>query len=167
MRRHFLKLKSSRREGARLARPGVHQRRAGGNSESRAGVTLIELMVVVIVVGILASVAIPSYRKALERSYLREAEDLLLTIYTGQRAYFFLTGDYLAAPPADNWRDFHMDDPNITAAIPVSFVVNESGVTFTATAERSGGICNTEGLKTRTIDQDRVFAGNWPDCSGL
>jgi len=130
-------------------------------------VTLIELLVIAAILGILAAAAIPGYRKALERSYLREAQDLLLAIYSGQRAYFFMSGFYLDNPSSmAEWRLIHMDDPNITATIPVSFTVSApSASTFTSTATRlGGGPCVGN---TATINQDRTEAGSWPSCSGL
>ena len=47
------------------------------SSRHHAGFTLVELLIVVIIVGILASVAIPLYRGATERAYLTEADTAL------------------------------------------------------------------------------------------
>ena len=48
------------------------------------GVTLLELMIVVVIVGILASIAYPSYRQFMERAKRTEAKALLLEIATNQ-----------------------------------------------------------------------------------
>lgn len=45
---------------------------------SSAGFTLLELMVTVVIVGILASIALPSYRTYIERSALSEAQQRML-----------------------------------------------------------------------------------------
>lgn len=55
------------------------------SSRHHAGFTLVELLIVVIIVGILASVAIPLYRGATERAYLTEADTALGVIQRSMR----------------------------------------------------------------------------------
>ena len=52
-----------------------------------SGFTLLELLVVVIIVGILATVAIPSFTRAMERSRQTEATSFLDTLKTAEEAY--------------------------------------------------------------------------------
>ncbi len=51
-------------------------------NKKRAGFTLIELMIVVIVVGILAAAAIPIYSRAMDRARASEGKALLGTVRT-------------------------------------------------------------------------------------
>ena len=60
----------------------------------RNGFTLIELMVVVVVIGILASLAIPLYRDYTRSSKEAEAKSLLRQIYTLEERYQARTDSY-------------------------------------------------------------------------
>ena len=60
----------------------------------RKGFTLIELLVVVLIMGILASVAMPQYFKSVEKSRATEAVDALSAIASAQERYYMQKGTY-------------------------------------------------------------------------
>lgn len=70
--------------------------------QTQRGVTLIELVVVMIIVGILAAVAIPSYRDYVLRSQRSDAKDALLALATAQEKHYLQCNAYadvIAAAP--------------------------------------------------------------------
>ena len=57
------------------------------HKRNRKGFTLIELMIVVVIIGILAALAIPRFMRSTTKAKQSEAKQLLKQIYTMQRAY--------------------------------------------------------------------------------
>ena len=117
------------------------------------GVTLIELMIVIVVVAILASIAVPSYRQYVLRSHRVEAKTALLNLAAAQEKFYLVNNDYAesgeltTAPPAGLGLSGTTENGWYTVAITAS-----SATAFTATATATG---------TQTADNDcRVFSIN-------
>lgn len=95
------------------------------------GVTLIELVVVIMIVGVLAAVAIPSYRAYVIRSQRSDAKDALLALATQQEKFYLQCNTYAttiagapncaafelqAADASENgWYDLVIDDADATS----------------------------------------------------
>lgn len=58
------------------------------------GFTLLELLVVVLIIGLLASIALPQYRKSVEKSQVAPILSLLRTLYQAQESYYLSNGVY-------------------------------------------------------------------------
>jgi type IV pilus assembly protein PilE len=59
-----------------------------------AGVTLVELMAVVMVIGILGMIALPSYRQYVMRAQRTEAKSALLQIQANQERFYLANRSY-------------------------------------------------------------------------
>ncbi len=68
-------------------------------AHSCRGFTLIEMMIVVAIIGILASIAIPQYARFQLRSKTVEAKSNLAAMRAAQTAHFSEFGAYVAADP--------------------------------------------------------------------
>ena len=67
----------------------------------KKGFTLIELLVVVLIIGILAAIALPQYRKAVERAKMAEAAINLRAIANANQVYYLTNGEYAGADDMD------------------------------------------------------------------
>jgi len=98
------------------------------------GFTLTELLVVVIILSILATLSLPMLVKTIEKAKLGEAASNLNLIRTGQKIYFLEYGEF-----SPTITDLNVEDPNDPSNRYFDYTVTrtEDKVTnFTATAER-------------------------------
>ena len=132
------------------------------------GVTLIELMIVIVVVAILGSIAVPSYRSFVLRSHRVEAKTALLALAAAQEKFYLQNNTYATnsllttAPPSGLGLAATTENGWYTVAIANG--ANATGFSATATAtgtQTADGDCasftiNQLGVKTATGDKPTV-----------
>lgn len=67
---------------------------------AQAGITLLELMIVVVVVAVLSAIAVPNYRQYTMRAHRTEAKSALLRLATNQERFYLQNNRYSCDPVA-------------------------------------------------------------------
>ncbi|MFA7677561.1 MAG: prepilin-type N-terminal cleavage/methylation domain-containing protein, partial [Candidatus Omnitrophota bacterium] len=100
-------------------------------------ITLVELIIVLVILGIIFVFAIPSYQKSIERSRAKNAEFNLIAIYNAQKRYKLDTGGYYScsAAPCD------VQDIKENLGVEISdpyfiYAISGGATIFTAEAKR-------------------------------
>ena len=96
-------------------RPG-RARRPDPKRVSRGGITLIELMVVIIIISILATIAIQHITELKERAYIAAMQSDLRNLETAEEAYFVEYQTYTPTMALDWYTPTTGDQYSITAA---------------------------------------------------
>ena len=126
------------------------------------GVTLIELMIVIVVVTILASVAIPSYRSYLIRAQRSDAKTALLNVRAAQEKFYLQNNFYTDRVTALTTADppgLGLLDTSENGFYTVSVDLDEDsdqGYTITATVRNDRGQKSDTKCQTLTLDDAGV-----------
>jgi len=122
---------------------------------NRSGFTLIELMIVVVIIGILAALAIPRFMQATVKSRQSEAKGILKQVYTMERTFRQETGAY------------SVDLNGIGVEVPLNaeyaYAVALVGTGFLATA--TADLDDDATIDTWTIDDDGTLTNTVNDVT--
>jgi type IV pilus assembly protein PilA len=121
------------------------------------GFTLVELMVVIVIVGILAAVAIPKFMDASHKAKASEFPTNLTAIYTGQTAYIAERGSF--ATGLQPLKDSAGVDVASTSKW-FNYATTGNATTFSATAV----VATPFGSATST-DQGYIDQANTKSCT--
>jgi prepilin-type N-terminal cleavage/methylation domain-containing protein len=86
-----------------------------GRMRGHDGFTLVELLVVIVIIGILAAIAIPRFSNSKEKAYLASMKADLKNLITAEEAYFYDKTAYTTSLPAISYNtSAGVTGPNIT-----------------------------------------------------
>jgi Tfp pilus assembly protein PilE len=124
--------------------------------DKRRGISLLELTIVTVIIGVLVTMSIPSFQRGLEQSRADLAAANLRSIWSAQRLYWIDNRTY--APDLDTLASAGLLDSAVSAQSNYEIeITSADATTFSATASRSS---NARWNGTFTIDQSGVVTGS-------
>jgi len=118
----------------------------------KKGFTLIELLITIIIIGILATLAIPNYTNMVEKAKADQAITYLKVIRTGEKIYYSSNFSYTACANLGELNN--RISAEVTDESYLFSVTSSAADTFLATAQRK-----TDN-KTITLNQDGTWGGD-------
>jgi type IV pilus assembly protein PilA len=126
------------------------------------GFTLIEILVVILIIGILAAIAIPSFISQKDKATDSGAKSFVRNMQTAQEAYYTDNGAYTSSLSALQTIEPALNDtPGRTA--PTASTTPRGGFTITATSTSSVTytiVRGTNGAVSRSCDRPNVAGCN-------
>lgn len=140
----------------------MQDRRLGLSRGRQAGVTLIELMIVLVIVAILATIAVPSYRQYTIRAHRTEAKSALLKLQTKEEGYYLQNNQYSADATALGFPGSVSENGVYTLNVATA----SAGQSFTATATPTAGGTMTDDTHCAefSIDNQGTQGATNTDC---
>jgi len=125
----------------------------------RIGFTLTELLIVVIIIGILATLALPMFVKTMEKAKVGEAISNLNLIRTGEKIYFLEYGTFYAPIDTSAENCLNIEWPDSDNAYFDYKVVSGDSSDFEAQAIRKDNAPSGYAGNTYTIKKDGRITG--------
>lgn len=125
-----------------------------------SGFSLVELMIVIVIIGVLAAVAVPIYNNNVTKAKMSEADAALGSIRTQLRVYYGENGNYPTVNPAGyvigaTWNDIKTGEITGTYFTDSSYTyLSTDGSDYTLTCA-AGTVLNSN----RSLNQDGTLSG--------
>jgi type IV pilus assembly protein PilE len=118
------------------------------------GMTLIELMIVVVIVGILASIGVPSYRQYVIRATRTEAKAALLRVQAAEEKFYLQNSRYAVGNELTSKLNLSemTENGNYKIEVKQDVTLGTQGYTATATPDDNSGQKKDTSCRSFSID---------------
>lgn len=137
-------------------------------SKKESGFTLIEVLIVILIIGILAAIALPSFLNQTNRARLAEARSNVGALTRGQQAYLLERGSFgnieqlnLGISDTENY-DYEITNTSSESLI----TANPSVDSLNGYASRIGIVVNAEGEASTVVLSCDGDPGRAPNLAG-
>ena len=130
------------------------------------GMTLIELVIVISIIGLLAAIAVPSYRQYVLRANRAEAKSAMLNIAAAQEKFYLQNNTYATDAQLSTAAPGGLGIPATTdkGYYTLSIANGADAAGFSATATATGSQAADSRCATFTIDQAGTRSATSVDC---
>ena len=119
---------------------------------NNSGFTLLEIIIVIIIVGVLASLALPRFFSTVEYSRSTEALTAIATIRQSiERCYLQSQNGYADCTDFDT--DLDIEDPQDSPGAHFTYLITPTAAGYQVIATRNN-VDNGDGIATITVEQD-------------
>ena len=127
---------------------------------SKKGFTLVEVLIVLVILGVMAGLAIPAYMTSVEKSLKAEALQMLAATRDAETRYYIQSQTFGTMAQIDfDPSSVAGDPPGTVRHFTYAFSVAPTSVAYTVQATRNGVGGNGNAANTVTLTQAGVVGG--------
>ncbi|MFA5088326.1 MAG: prepilin-type N-terminal cleavage/methylation domain-containing protein [Candidatus Omnitrophota bacterium] len=123
---------------------------------NKSGFTLLEIIIVVIIIGVLASLALPRFLNTVEASRAGEALQNISAIRGALARCQLINGSYV--PCADSWNNLDISNPTNAPGTHFTYSITAGATSYTVVATRNSTNGGTSGNLITLIETSTTIS---------